>query len=71
MGIGISVILLAGGAVLLWAVSGSVEGVDLDVVGIVLMAVGAVGLLWALIASSSSAPHRRGDQRVVRVYEDR
>lgn len=58
MGIGVSVFLLAVGAVLNWAVTGDVQGVDLDVVGIILMVAGGVGLLWALIASSA-APWRR------------
>ncbi len=60
MGIGVSVFLLAVGAVLYWAVTGDVQGVDLDVVGIILMIVGAVGLLWALLASSSAPWRRRG-----------
>ncbi len=58
MGIGISVLLLAVGAVLTWAVNASVQGVDLDVVGVILMVAGGIGLLWAL-AISSSMPWRR------------
>ncbi len=58
MGIGISVFLLAAGAVLYWAVTGDVRGVDLDVVGIVLKVVGGIGLLWALLASGMG--RRRG-----------
>ncbi|MDQ4137581.1 MAG: DUF6458 family protein [Actinomycetota bacterium] len=61
MGIGVSVFLVAAGAVLYWAVTGGVEGVNLDVVGVILMIVGAVGLLWAVVASSA-APWRRGDR---------
>lgn len=60
MGIGISTFLIAAGAVLYWAVTGDVEGVNLDIVGIILMVVGAVGLLWALITSSTMRG-RRGD----------
>ena len=58
MGIGISVFLLAVGAVLYWAVTGDLQGVNVDTVGIILMFVGALGLLWALVASSA-APRRR------------
>ncbi|HVM02066.1 MAG TPA: DUF6458 family protein, partial [Acidimicrobiales bacterium] len=58
MGIGVSVFLLAAGAILTWAVTGDVQGVDLDTVGIILMVAGGIGLLWALIASSA-APWRR------------
>ena len=75
MGIGISVFLLAVGAVLYWAVTGDVQGVDLDVVGIVLMVVGAIGMLWTLMVSSAM-PWRRGvvgheDHVVRRVHEER
>lgn len=63
MGIGISVFLVAAGAVLYWAVTGDVEGVDLDAVGVILMIVGALGLLWSLLVSSA-APWRRGDRAV-------
>ncbi len=61
MGIGVSVFLVAAGAVLYWGVSADVEAVDLDVVGVILMIAGVLGLLWALIASSAS-PWRRGDR---------
>ena len=59
MGIGVSAFLIAAGAVLYWGVTANVEAVDLDVVGVILMIVGALGLLWALVASSA-APWRRG-----------
>jgi hypothetical protein len=49
MGIGISVFLIAVGAILTWAVHVSVSGVDLRVLGVILMVVGAIGLLWSLI----------------------
>jgi uncharacterized membrane protein YvlD (DUF360 family) len=61
MGIGVSVFLVAAGAVLYWAVTGDVEGVNLDVVGVILMVVGVLGLLWALV-TSSAAPWRRRDR---------
>lgn len=60
MGIGVSAFLLAAGAVLYWAVTADVENVNLDVVGVILMIVGAIGLLWAMIASSSAPWRRRG-----------
>lgn len=70
MGIGVSVFLLAVGAVLYWAVTGDVQGVNLDVVGIILMVAGGIGLLWALIASSAAPWRRRApverDEQVVR-----
>jgi hypothetical protein len=46
MGIGVSVFIIAVGAILTFAVERSVEGVDINTVGVILMIVGAVGLLW-------------------------
>ena len=57
MGIGFSILLLALGAILAFAVQdSSVYGVDLDVVGIILMAAGALGLIWSLVLLRA---HRR------------
>lgn len=58
MGIGISVLLLAAGAVLTWAVDAEASGVDLSTVGVILMVVGAIGLV-ASMAMWSGAPWRR------------
>lgn len=44
MGIGASVFLLAIGAILAFAVDYTVSGLDLNVVGFILMAAGVVGL---------------------------
>ncbi len=44
MGIGASVFLLAVGAILAFAVDWTVQGVDLDAVGIILMIAGLIGL---------------------------
>lgn len=48
MGIGISVFLLAVGAVLAFAVHAVVPNVDLVMVGVVLMVAGVIGLLMSL-----------------------
>jgi hypothetical protein len=53
MGIGVSLILIAVGAVLTWAVNASVSGVDIHTIGVILMIVGAVGLLLSLMFWSS------------------
>jgi hypothetical protein len=53
MGIGLSLILVAAGAVLTWAVSAEVSGVDLQTVGVILMVVGIVGALLSLVFWSS------------------
>ena len=54
MGIGVSLILIAVGAILTWAVSADVSGVDLQTVGVILMVVGAVGALLSLVVGSGA-----------------
>ncbi|MGL6279096.1 MAG: DUF6458 family protein [Gaiella sp.] len=53
MGISISLILIAVGAVLTWAVTAEASGIDLDVVGVILMIVGGIGILLSLVFWSS------------------
>jgi hypothetical protein len=67
MGIGVSLILIAAGAILTWAVNASVSGLELQTVGVILMVVGLVGLLLSLIFWSSwGGVHRRdGDDVIV------
>jgi beta-lactamase regulating signal transducer with metallopeptidase domain len=49
MGIGTSIFLIAVGAILKFAVTASVSGINLATVGVILMVVGIVGLLISLI----------------------
>lgn len=58
MGIGVSVFLLAIGAILAFAVDAEVDGIQLDTVGIILMIVGAIGLLISLVFASSLTSRR-------------
>ena len=53
MGISVSLVLIAAGAILKWAVTATTSGINLGTVGIVLMIVGAVGLLLSLVFWSS------------------
>lgn len=53
MGIGVSLILIAVGAILVWAVEAQVSGVDLIAVGWILLIVGAAGALLSMIFWSS------------------
>ena len=53
MGISLSILLLAVGAILTWAVSAEVSGVDITAVGVILMIVGAVGLVTSFAFWSS------------------
>jgi Domain of unknown function (DUF6458) len=49
MGLGTSLFLIAVGAILKYAVTDSISGVDLTTVGLILMIVGIVGLVLSLI----------------------
>jgi hypothetical protein len=53
MGIGVSLILVAAGAILTWAVSATVSGLNIHTVGVILMVVGAIGLVLSLMFWSS------------------
>jgi hypothetical protein len=63
MGIGTSLFLLAVGAILKFAVTDAIGGVDLATVGVILMVVGVVGLLislfWMARATDRRAPVAR------------
>ena len=60
MGIGTSIFLIAVGAILKFAVTDSVSGVDLATVGVILMVVGVVGLLVSTLWMTLWADRRRG-----------
>ena len=53
MGIGVSLILIAAGAILTWAVNATVSGLNIHTIGVILMVVGVVGLLLSLMFWSS------------------
>ncbi len=57
MGIGVSVFLIAVGAILTFALDVTVSGIDLDLVGVILMIAGALGVILDLVIF---APRRRG-----------
>ena len=54
MTIGGSLFLIAVGAILKFAVTADVAGIDLQTVGVILMIVGVVGLILGLIMLSSA-----------------
>ena len=71
MGIGISIFLLAVGAIITFAVNVTTQGVNLHTVGIVLMAVGGIGLLLSLLFWSSFAPFASGGHSETYVRDQR
>ena len=66
MGIVASLILIAFGAILTWAVNAHVNGIDVTAVGVILMIVGLVSFALSLIFWSSwFGPGYWGQQRVI------
>jgi hypothetical protein len=53
MGIGVSLILIAAGAILTWAVNATVSGLNIHTIGVILMIVGAIGLILSVMFWSS------------------
>lgn len=53
MGIGVSLILIAVGAILTWAVKVTTSGLDVNEVGVILMVVGAIGFILSMAFWSS------------------
>jgi hypothetical protein len=53
VGVGVSILLIAAGAILTWAVTATVSGVNIQTVGVILLVVGIVGLVLSMIFWSS------------------
>jgi hypothetical protein len=71
MGMGISILLIAVGAVLVWAVHVSTHGAaNLHTIGWILLAVGAFGALLSLIFWSSWGGYPAGGRRREVIRED-
>ena len=70
VGIGVSLFLIAAGAILAWAVEFESEGVDLNTVGVILLVVGVIGLVLSMLFWSSFSPMGRRRERTV-VRDDR
>ena len=70
MGFGASILLMAAGAILRWAIdTDGVDGVDLRTVGLILLIVGVIGLLASMVFWSSWGGV--GGGRRTRVVEER
>jgi hypothetical protein len=66
MGIGAGLFLIAVGAILKFAVHDSISGIDLGVIGVILMIVGVLGLVLSLLFWSSFSPYRRRERVIDR-----
>ena len=75
MGISLSLLLVAVGAILTWAVTAEASGIDINTVGVILLVVGLAGLALSLVFWSSwgGFPGRGNGTTVIheRVERDR
>jgi len=69
MTVGSSLFLIAVGAILYFAVTASISGISLATVGLILMVVGAIGLVLSLVWMRGYAADRRRERVVVRDRE--
>jgi hypothetical protein len=63
MGIGTSLVLIAVGAILRFAITESVQGIKIDVVGTILMVIGILGLVISLLYMFLATDRRTRDPR--------
>jgi hypothetical protein len=82
MGIGVSLLLIAAGAILAWGVTGHVNGLDIQTIGVIVLIVGIVGLILTMIfwqswwgsgywrRTSYAGPRRRSYGRGDRYVEE-
>ncbi len=59
MGIGVSIFLIAVGAILAFAVDVTTDGINLDTVGVILIILGLFGMLASLVWWDEWTPRRR------------
>ncbi len=69
MGIGTSIFLIAVGAILKFAVTADVSGLELSTVGVILMVCGALGLVLSLVMFNGARRTTVADRPVVRDRE--
>lgn len=67
MRIGASAALIIVGAILRWGITWKPAHVDLQIIGVILMVAGALGLVLTLLLMAL----RRNDRRSAQVYEER
>lgn len=49
MTVGVSLLLVAAGAILIWGVTGEASGIDVDAIGVILIVVGIIGFVLSLL----------------------
>jgi hypothetical protein len=53
MGLGVSLLLIAVGAILIWGLQSDVAGISEDAIGVILIVIGALGLVLSMMFWSS------------------
>jgi hypothetical protein len=69
LGLGASLFLIAGGAILIWGVNAEVAGLNVDAIGAILMVIGVIGLVLSMIFWSSWGGMGGGRRRATYVEE--
>ena len=69
MGLGASLFLIAAGAILVWGVNATVAGLNVDAIGVILMVIGAIGLVLSMIFWSSWGGYGGARRRATYVEE--
>ena len=70
MGIGVSIFLIALGAILAFAVDLTTGGIDLNTIGVILMVVGVIGLAVTMLILNGGAGGWYGGTRRTTVVRD-
>lgn len=70
MALGVSLFMIAVGAILAFAVEVSVPGVDVTAVGVIFMVVGFIGVAMSMLFFASFAPFYRGDGDTTVIHEE-
>lgn len=69
MTLGVSLLLVAAGAILIWGVTGEAAGLDVDAIGVILIVVGIVGFILSLVFWDRWGAGMPGAARRVRYVE--
>jgi hypothetical protein len=70
MGIGVSIFLIAIGAILYFAVSATTAGVSISTVGVILMLIGGLGLVVSFVMLGMARGGLNGDRRTTVVRDE-
>ena len=49
MGLGVSLLLIAAGAILAWGITAEPSGLDLDAIGVILIVIGIIGFVLSML----------------------